>query len=279
MMNRYKIVFIDIDDTLNPTNKKVSLYTKEVMKKLKEKGIKLVLNTGRSVSYAINKSREAGLSEYVIGSNGSEIYNYETKEKVLAKSISKKDIKKIYEYCKLHDMTMVMNSFEKRYVNTTNYSYNDEAAIYIDDIDKLVGEEDINQIVILSTNYDRMLVIPNLFKEKFPDLNIIHSSINLVEQRRAKGKEYYHDIVLSNTSKGSGIVELLDYFNIDSSEAIAIGNGYDDVSMCDVVGLSVAVGNAVSLLKEVATCVTDSSEEDGVAKILEKLCLEEKEAN
>ena len=74
-MNKYDIVFVDIDDTLNPSNDPVSEYTKQVMTKLKENGIKVVVNTGRSATYAINKSKEANLSEYVISSNGSEVYN------------------------------------------------------------------------------------------------------------------------------------------------------------------------------------------------------------
>ena len=45
-MNKYDIVFVDIDDTLNPSNEPVSEYTKQVMTKLKENGIKVVVNTG-----------------------------------------------------------------------------------------------------------------------------------------------------------------------------------------------------------------------------------------
>ena len=97
-----------------------------------------------------------------------------------------------------------------------------------------------------------MLVLPNLFKEKFPSLKVVHSSIGLIEEKREKGKEYFHDLVLENTAKSTGIVELL-------------------------VGTSVAVENANQTLKETATYITDSAENDGVAKILEKLCLKEDE--
>jgi hydroxymethylpyrimidine pyrophosphatase-like HAD family hydrolase len=118
-----------------------------------------------------------------------------------------------------------------------------------------------------------MLVLPNLFKEKFPNLKVVHSSIGLIEEKRTKGKEYYHDLVLENTAKSTGIIELLDYLGIDPEDAIAIGNGYDDIPMCDVVGTSIAVGNANQTLKEIATYITDTAENDGAAKILEKLCL------
>ncbi len=272
-MRKYDIVFVDIDDTLNPSSSSTSEYTKEVMKKLKDKGIKVVVNTGRSAKYAIEKSIEAGLSEYTISSNGAEVYNYHERKEIFSKPIANEDIKSIYDYCETHNMTIILNSLEKRYINIKDYKYNNEPAIYFDNIDEILKNNKINQLVVLSSNYDRMLVLPNLFKEKFPRLKVIHSSIGLIEEKRVKDKEYYHDLVLENTAKSTGIVELLEYLDIDSERAIAIGNGYDDICMCDVVGTSIAVDNANQILKEAATYITDSSENDGVAKILEKLCL------
>jgi Cof subfamily protein (haloacid dehalogenase superfamily) len=274
-MNNYDIVFVDIDDTLNPSNGQVTEYTKEVMKKLKEKGIKVVVNTGRSAKYAIEKSIEAGLSEYIISSNGAEVYNYHERKEIFSKPIDNKDIKNIYEYCITHNMTIILNSLEKRFINIKDYKYNSEPAIYFEDLDEVLKENKINQLVILCSNFDRMLVLPNMFKEKFPSLKVVHSSIGLIEEKREKGKEYYHDLVLENTAKSTGIVELLDYLGIDNERAIAIGNGYDDICMCDVVGTSVAVENANQILKQSATYITDTAENDGVAKILEKLCLKE----
>ena len=274
-MNNYDIVFVDIDDTLNPSNGHVTEYTKEVMKKLKEKGIKVVVNTGRSAKYAIEKSIEAGLSEYIISSNGAEVYNYHERKEIFSKPIDNEDIKKIYEYCITHNMTIILNSLEKRFINIKDYKYNSEPAIYFEDLDEVLKENKINQLVILCSNFDRMLVLPNMFKEKFPALKVVHSSIGLIEEKRVKGKEYYHDLVLENTAKSTGIVELLDYLEIDNERAIAIGNGYDDICMCDVVGTSVAVENANQILKQSATYITDTAENDGVAKILEKLCLKE----
>ena len=276
-MKNYEIVFVDIDDTLNPSNGKVSEYTKEVMKKLKDKGIKVVVNTGRSAKYAIEKSIEAGLSEYTISSNGAEVYNYYERKEIFSKHIKNEDIKAIYDYCITHNMTIILNSLENRFINIKDYKYNSEPAIYFENIDEVLAEHKINQLVVLSSNFDRMLVLPNLFKEKFPSLKIVHSSIGLIEEKREKNKEYYHDLVLENTAKSTDIVELLEYLNIDSENAIAIGNGYDDICMCDVVGTSVAVGNANHTLKETATYITDNTENDGVAKILEKLCLAEEE--
>ena len=272
-MKKYEIVFIDIDDTLNPSNGVVSEYTKEVMGKLKDKGIKVVVDSGRSASYAIKKSIEGNLSEYVISSNGAEVYNYYERKEIFSKPIPNDVIKDVYQYCATHEMTLILNCLENRFISIRDYKYNNEPAIYFDNINEVLKNNKINQMVILSQNFDRMLVLPNLFKEKFPNLKVVHSSIGLIEEKRTKGKEYYHDLVLENTAKSTGIIELLDYLHIDPENAIAIGNGYDDIPMCDVVGTSIAVENANPTLKEIATYITDTAENDGAAKILEQLCL------
>ena len=110
-MNKYEIVFVDIDDTLNKSGGNISEYTKSIMEKLKQKGIKVVVNTGRSAKYAIEKSKEANLSDYVISSNGAEVYNYQTKEIIYSKPIANKDIKGIYDYCSNHNLTLIYKSF------------------------------------------------------------------------------------------------------------------------------------------------------------------------
>ena len=154
------------------------------------------------------------------------------------------------------------------------YKYNNEPVEYFSDIDEILNKYPINQLVILSENYDRMLVIPHMFKEKFPNLKVVHSSMSLIEEKRIKNKEYYHDLVLENTAKSTGLVELLDYLKINADDVIAAGDGYDDVCMFDVVGTSIAVGNANEKLKEIATYIADTVQNDGVAKMLEKLLLE-----
>ena len=90
-----KCVFIDIDDTLNPSSGKVSSYTKRVMTRLKEKGIKVIVDTGRSAKYAIEKAKEANLSNYIISSNGAEVYDYLQRKIIFEQPIPKKIIKEV----------------------------------------------------------------------------------------------------------------------------------------------------------------------------------------
>ncbi len=269
-----KCVFVDIDNTLNVSSGKVTAYTKDVMKRLKEKGIIVVVNTGRSAKYAIEKSKEASLSNYIVSSNGAEVYDYVNDVIIFEQSIPAETVKNVYKYCQRMNLTLILNTLVARFINKKEYKYNNEPVEYFSDIDEILNKYPINQLVILSENYDRMLVIPHMFKEKFPNLKVVHSSMSLIEEKRIKNKEYYHDLVLENTAKSTGLVELLDYLKINADDVIAAGDGYDDVCMFDVVGTSIAVGNANEKLKEIATYIADTVQNDGVAKMLEKLLLE-----
>lgn len=68
--------------------------------------------------------------------------------------------------------------------------------------------------------------------------------------------------------KGSAIAYLLDYFHIDKDNAYAFGDGYNDQAMFREVGHGIAMGNAVDVLKEKATYVTDDFDQEGILKAL-----------
>lgn len=274
MKNKYKIVFVDIDDTLYSKDKTISEYTKEIITELKNKGINVVATTRRDLQYAVNKSKESNLSEYTISSNGTEVYNYQEDKIIFSKPIASKDVKYIYDYCNSHDLIIILNSFYKRFINIQDDNYNSESVAYIKNIDKVLKNNKVNQIDILSPNFERMLALPNLFQEKCPALKTVKSSKNLSVDKREKNKIYYHNLILANTSKSTGIVELLDYLNIDKSQAITIGHRFDDVLIYDSVASTFAVSNLDQRIIDVVNISAKTIKNDGAAKTLKELIID-----
>lgn len=272
-MEKYKIVFVDIDDTLNVRNKEITEKTKDVMKKLKEKGITVVINTGRSLEYAIDRSKTANLSQYVVSSNGSEVYDYKNKKIIFSKNIPKDTVRKIYEYSKSANLFVILDSYEKKFKNTEVDITGKSPAYLFHDIEEVLKDNEITQIILVSNNFERMKIIPELFKEKYSDVHVVYSSREIIENQRNTKKYYSHDIVANNISKSTGIVELLDYLNIDPEESIAIGDDVVDIPMFDVVNLKIAVVDGSKQLTSKADILCPSAKEDGVATILEKLFL------
>ncbi len=72
------------------------------------------------------------------------------------------------------------------------------------------------------------------------------------------------DIIPASGGKGAGIGKILEYYGFDKAEAVAFGDGNNDIEMLQAVGDAVAMGNASDELKAVATEVCRPMTEDGV---------------
>lgn len=262
---KYEIVFIDIDGTLRDSNGVVRSETKSQIKKLIKHGIKVVLCTGRSRKYASKIAKEVGTSEYVISSNGSEVTNFKTKEVIASHPIDSSYVESIYDYCKQNNLNMLLNTLNEDY-QTIDESNN---RVLINDISSV--KDKVNQIVITSNNYNRMVLIPNMFKDKYLDLIVNGSSRELKEKNFHPSKDYYHDFNTKGVTKARGVVDLLEYLNIPVNHSIAIGDSQNDISMCEIAGYCVAMGNAIDSLKRISDEVTLKNDDNGVAKFLNKL--------
>lgn len=74
-----------------------------------------------------------------------------------------------------------------------------------------------------------------------------------------------------NASKEQAISKLCDIYNLEADSVIVFGDDHNDIGLFKMFGYSVAMGNAIPELKELADEITESNDQDGVALILEKL--------
>ena len=81
------------------------------------------------------------------------------------------------------------------------------------------------------------------------------------------------EIMKKGTSKGSAVKALANRFNIPLDKVMCIGDSGNDISMLEVSGLSVVMGNAPEFIKAYGEYITDTNERDGVAKAIEKFIL------
>ena len=81
------------------------------------------------------------------------------------------------------------------------------------------------------------------------------------------------DIIAAGGGKGVGVRAVADALGLSRSEIVTFGDAQNDISMFEVAGISVALGNAAPACKEAATFVTAPCNENGVALALERLGL------
>ena len=271
----YKAVFIDIDGTLLNSQKQISNKTKEIIKSVTEKGILVVLCSGRPRNFTENISREANASKYIITSNGSGIYDYE-EDKVLAiNSMNKQECIELYKITEAIDAKFIMNVGATRIVNKLTHFDGTEEKLKVP-IEEFVEKNNIEQCVIEDKDFGKMKYIkPKI--EKLQKVAIKNQHKSLIDKSVPKqGSTIYYDVASVESDKGHAIKKICEILEIDLEDTVAIGDDYNDLSMFKVVGHSIAMGNANEDIKAEADEVTVSNDEDGVALFLEKLLNDKK---
>ena len=81
------------------------------------------------------------------------------------------------------------------------------------------------------------------------------------------------DVNLSGVNKGLGLIRLGELLGIKREEIMACGDSFNDMEMLREVGFAVAMGNAEESLKEIADYITDTNDNHGVAKAIERFVL------
>ena len=151
IMNNINCILLDIDNTLTKSNEEISYEITEYFTKIKEK-YHIILVTGRTNSYAVEKSKICNASSIVISDNGAVIYNYENDKVLYSNFFESKIINTIWEISQKYNIECVLNTIYKRYRNHIymNDKYLKNNNVGISTIDEL--RDNVTQIVLFSNN-------------------------------------------------------------------------------------------------------------------------------
>ncbi len=280
MNNKYKIVFIDIDGTLVNDEKIIPKENIEIIKKLKEDGIEVVLTSGRPYNSIQQYSEKSGAVPYVIGSNGGVAVNFKTETNIFTKAIDKNIALEILKKIKSKNLYTVATISGNLAVETEQFSMTPEnrsEVKVVESLDEVLTNtnDPIMKFSVINDEKENIEIfrdeIINLF-----DLSLTKVDTFVIPRRYRKVENkyalpYIMDIMPKNVSKGEAIKELCKYLNIDVSETVVFGDGLNDIEMFKTGGYTVAMGNAADEIKELADVVTKTNNEAGVAYELNKI--------
>lgn len=264
-LNNIKIVFIDIDGTLVNKRKRVTLKTRKSIKKVVDKGIYVVLVSGRDVLHTIDKSRRALASSIVISSNGSEIYDYNKQKTIFIDEIKKKKIEQVWNYCNKNEIGLLIKSISGKYMNKYLIGKDKESSILITS-EKELKKIVFSQIVFVCNDIEKMIKAKEYITSL--ELSVTNYSESFLDNNISD--RYRLDINNKNVSKGVAITKLLKYLKISKEDSLCFGDFINDIEMFDACGMKVAMENACDSLKEKADFITSSNNNNGVALFLDK---------
>ena len=252
MKIKTRMIGMDLDGTLLKSDKELTQYTKDVLKRAIEQGIIVMPATGRPITGVPKELLEFPGIRYAVTANGGRVIDLEKNEAIVEELLP-------------HDIAEVMldvfehyDTFREIYFDGVGY-----ASREVDDVRVKFDETKlpVDKIQALFTSVeDRDAARKEI--EDVPGIEITGAlPMNL-------------EINAAGVNKGKAMIELGKLLGIPREEIMAFGDGNNDLKMLKEVGTGVAMENAIPSVKEAADYVTLSNDEEGVAKFIEKYMLD-----
>ena len=268
---KYKLLVLDLDGTLTNSKKEITRHTKETLIKAQEAGLKVVLASGRPTYGVAPLANELELQKYegyILAYNGGEIIDWKTRELMYEKQLDSDLLPYLYRCAKENDFAIV--TYENEYVLTEKPDDEyvlKEALLNVMKIKKVDNfleavKHPITKCLIVGEP-SRLALLEKEMYEKLKDRMGVFRS-----------EPYFLELVPKGIDKAQSLSVLLEEIGMTKNEMIAIGDGFNDLSMIQYAGLGIAMENAQDVVKQAADFITLSNEEDGVAYAVEKFYLE-----
>lgn len=286
----YKLVTIDLDGTMLNSYGMVTENTKQAITEIKNKGIEVVIASGRTIDSIKNIANEINSNNYLIAGNGAILYDGRNDKILYEKTLNKEKVLEIIKICE--ENSIFYNVYTEKEIVTKNLNYN-VLYYYKENLKKEENKrtninivENIYEYVKDSQNdkylkimiCDNTKVIFNSILRKLKEvkdievLDVEHMSRKLIKQgtEEFEIEYFYTEVSAQSVDKWYAIEKLMELTNITKEEIIAIGDNINDKKMIENAKIGIAMGQSTPVLKEVADFVTDDNNSDGVAKALKE---------
>lgn len=250
-----KAVFFDIDGTLvSFKSHTVPLSARRAIERLREQGIKVFIATGRLMRHTevVQDIEVDGYvtvnGSYCISSRGEVIF-----EKAFPREVVEKVFKLEREYG-FQSAVMTHEDIFVSHIGPRVRTIADMISIepQVADLGEIVATQPVLQMCPYIDADVEQKIMPQL-----------------PECVASRWIETFMDINLRGVDKSVGISRVMEYYGLRMEEAMAFGDGGNDVPMVRDAGVGVAMGNACDELKAVADYITTSVDDDGVYRALE----------
>lgn len=265
----YKMIVLDLDDTLLRDDHSISDRTKKALMDAQDLGVKVVLASGRPTFGMKHIAEELSLAKYgsyLLSFNGGIIIDCNSNEEVFSSTLSPKSVHHLYELSRREDV----------YIHT----YVGEEIITEDPNPFTTIESELTglpiRVVNRFTDVVSEPVVKALMVEEPEKLKKVEEKLQkeLTDSFSVmRSKPFFLEFTEKGVTKGTSLNQLIQICGINQDEVIAIGDSYNDQSMIEFAGLGVAMGNAPDDIKEIADFVTETNMNDGVALVVENFVL------
>ena len=280
-----RLIATDLDGTLLNEEHEVSKENIKAIQRAQEQGIEVIVATGRTYFDAVSICKKFGLNTYLISYNGAAIHD-KIGQEISSLTMGRDDVRYMVNWLEERDYYYEVSTNKKIYISSHAKEILHREAQRLKgtafEVDSTYFEEIVEQIFSQSgmtpvKNYEEAMdaeeALYKVFCFSFDDKKrqiAIDNFAGMKQFLMTSSMTNNFELGNKDASKGNALKIVADRLGISLDKAMAIGDNYNDVSMMEIVGFSVAMGTAKEDIKKLCSFVTYGNDKHGVAHAIEK---------
>ncbi|ADH99033.1 Cof-type HAD-IIB family hydrolase [Salisediminibacterium selenitireducens] len=260
------LIALDLDGTLLTDDKVISPRTLKTLSAIKAQGHHVVIATGRPYRASKDYYRQLGLDTPLVNFNGAFTHHpvSRTAFSDIHSPLDRQAAMDILEICESQKVENTMFEIKDRFY--LRYAERGFAEAFTMN-QKPGGVGPLR--TLLKEAPTSILIHPEENRHQAITNEITNQFDKSVDQRTWGAPWNVIEIVRSGINKAFGLKKIADFYGIHQDQVIAFGDEDNDLEMIDYAGIGIAMENGIQPLKEIASDVTLSNGQDGVAHFLE----------
>ncbi len=276
-MHDIRLIALDLDGTLLTTNKELTARSYAALETAAARGIEIVPCTGRFYKAMPEPIQALPFVNYAITVNGAGVQDLRSEKTLYAAEMSTELAVEILRY--LDTLPVIYDCYQGNW-GWMSKEMQDKTEEFAPDIHYvrllrntrtpvpdlkaylLEQQRGVQKIQFFVKDMELRQYLLETLPDRFPDTAISTSISNNIE------------INDTHANKGEALLALAKELGLQREQTAAFGDGLNDYSLIKEAGLGVAMANAEPQIKEAADRITESCDEDGVARVIEELLAE-----
>lgn len=281
-----KLIVCDLDGTLLNSEKRITSLTQDRIAQSYAKGVPVTICSGRIFTMLEAYVKELNIKVPLISSNGAVVSSPDGRI-LSGVRLEMDDFYPAFAYCLNKRLDYILVCDEACY-----YRKNSLRVKRFEQYNELAAAQDLDEIPLIELPLPEEQIDEAYARHTYPEFNemavrkILIYDLNLethpeiIEAIRSRTKLQVStsdpgllEVMAPGVDKGSGLALLAKQMNLSADEIMVCGDFDNDLPMFKWAGFKVAMANAVDEIKELATYITGSNDEDGVGQAIEKFIL------
>lgn len=264
-----KLLALDMDGTLLNEEKELMQPQIDAIHKAVKAGVTVVLCTGRPLVGVKPFVQQLGFDtedEYIIVNNGCSTHSTNDWSLIDWEELSIADIDYLATFIENDHVQISLFDEEDYFVlaEKANDRVNLDASL----VGMTPQSIDLDEATSGKHRFFEAMFVGE--KEHIDAFENQHNSVLSQKYSTVRSQDYLLEILPNGASKASGLKKLADRLGVLPEEIMAMGDANNDLEMIEFAGLGIAMGNANEQVKAIAQDITDTNENNGVAKAIEK---------